>query len=451
MAQKYYPQITRVGLSKLTSASLLGQKLTLTHMALGDGDNPVLDLDATGLTHEVHRAAINEVVLDENVANRVKLALVIPIDVGGFTITELGVFDSDGDLIAISRFPKTYKPGLNEGSGREIRVQMKLQLSNSDLIEITVDQSLVLATKQDLSDHLTDPQAHQRATEERYGFTRYATVQEHRAASSTDRVCHPLGVWEMIKAVMSSAYTSTSFLTIATSNAVSSVYFKLAEHIGADDPHGTVPKVKALLSSSVTSASTTTFATPKAVKVVNDSLNTHKNSTAVHIPSGGSTGEVLIKQANGGIAWGSVAARLNDAFLHGGCIWFDGAVNVDGRPIDAKSGQPDLNYGVCDGRTYQAPDGRQVATINARDRFIVVAGGTYGKGEKGGASNVTLNTSQIPSHSHRYSLGTRSDGNSYNGWANGPMISHFDSGLTGGSQAHENRPPYVGLFLIKRL
>ncbi|WP_290922031.1 phage tail protein [Halodesulfovibrio sp.] len=161
MAQKYYPQITRVGLSKLASASLLGQKLTLTHMALGDGENPVLDLDATALTHEVHRAAINEVVLDENVANRVNIALVIPVDVGGFTITELGIFDSDGDLIAISRFPKTYKPGLNEGSGREIRVQMKLQLSNSELIEITVDQSLVLATKQDLSDHIKDPTPHE--------------------------------------------------------------------------------------------------------------------------------------------------------------------------------------------------------------------------------------------------------------------------------------------------
>ncbi|SIO25740.1 phage tail protein [Halodesulfovibrio marinisediminis] len=201
MPQKYYPQITQVGLEKLTKASLMGKKLTLSHMAVGDGSNPVIDIAATKLKHEVYRAAIDEVSLDKKVANRVQVTLVIPVEVGGFNITELGVFDSDGDLIAISRFPATYKPGLNEGSGREIRVQMTLQLSNANVINIQIDRTVAIATKQDVHDHNNDPDAHPR-------------IQQH----IKDR----------------------------------------------NDPHGT-------------------------------------------IPDGGKTGQVLIKQADGGIAWGTVA------------------------------------------------------------------------------------------------------------------------------------------------
>lgn len=142
--------------------------------------------------------------------------------------------------------------------------------------------------------------------------------------------------------------------------------------------------------------------------------------------------------------------------IHGGCIWFDGAVNAEGRPIDVKTGQPDLNYGVCDGRTYTAPDGRRVGTINARDRFIVVAGGKYGRGTIGGAESVTTAASQMPAHNHTFGLNTSNvhdgEGRIVSGSANvGQSINGTTMNIAGGSQAHENRPPYIGLFLIKRL
>ena len=74
----------------------------------------------------------------------------------------------------------------------------------------------------------------------------------------------------------------------------------------------------------------------------------------------------------------------------------------------------------------------------------------------GGASTVTLQTTQIPSHSHRitgglfwkaYSSADRVD-NSIATMTSATSGSHFynantDSGGTGGGQAHENMPPYI--------
>ncbi|WP_290922037.1 phage tail protein [Halodesulfovibrio sp.] len=147
MSQKYYPKLTHVGLAKLTNAVLLNKQVSLTHMAVGDGSGSSINLDAKQLEHEVYRAQINEIRLDESSENTVLAVLVIPVQIGGFHITELGLFDSDGDLIAVGLFPATYKPALDEGTGREIRVQMKLQLQNPDAVTLSVDPSAVMATR----------------------------------------------------------------------------------------------------------------------------------------------------------------------------------------------------------------------------------------------------------------------------------------------------------------
>lgn len=151
MSQKYYPKLTHVGLAKLTNAALLNKQVSLTHMAVGDGSGSSINLDAKQLEHEVYRAQINEIRLDEGAENTVLAVLVIPVQIGGFHITELGLFDSDGDLVAVGLFPATYKPTLDEGTGREIRVQMKLQLQNPDVVTLSVDASVVLATLEDVA------------------------------------------------------------------------------------------------------------------------------------------------------------------------------------------------------------------------------------------------------------------------------------------------------------
>ena len=48
----------------------------------------------------------------------------IPPEVGGFWMREMGLFDADGTLIAIANMAESYKPELAEGSGRGQTVRM---------------------------------------------------------------------------------------------------------------------------------------------------------------------------------------------------------------------------------------------------------------------------------------------------------------------------------------
>lgn len=73
---------------------------------------------------------------------------VIPAEVGGKWIREIALYDADGDMIAIANCPPTFKPLLNQGSGRTQVVRMNLLVSSSSSVELKIDPSVVLATRE---------------------------------------------------------------------------------------------------------------------------------------------------------------------------------------------------------------------------------------------------------------------------------------------------------------
>ena len=106
-------------------------------------------------------------------------------------------------------------------------------------------------------------------------------------------------------------------------------------------------------------------------------------------------------------------------------------------------------------------------TPNLLDRFIVGAGSGYGVGATGGANSIALTESEIPSHRHAFPGDDQlSFGNGVGGWSEA-AVGYFNydatsrnsggqgtmwlTGFTGGSQAHENRPPYYALAFIMRV
>lgn len=133
---------------------------------------------------------------------------------------------------------------------------------------------------------------------------------------------------------------------------------------------------------------------------------------------------------------------------------------------------------LCDGSN---------GTPDLRNRFVVGAGSSYALGNTGGANTVTLNTNQIPSHAHSRgtmnitgSMATIAETWNVSGSASGAFVKYrgyygqctpastdgsnsgavnFDAsrswtGVTsyvGGSQAHENRPPYYALYYIMKV
>ncbi|HAN8394527.1 TPA: phage tail protein [Escherichia coli] len=162
MATKYYAVLTNVGAEKLANATALGAQVEITQMAVGDGNGalPTPNPAQTALVHELRRAPLNSLSIDPNNTNQIIAEQVIPEDVGGWWIREIGLFDKDGDMIAVANCAETYKPQLQEGSGRVQVVRMILIVSSTAAVTLKIDPSVVLATRQYVDDQIIQVKAY---------------------------------------------------------------------------------------------------------------------------------------------------------------------------------------------------------------------------------------------------------------------------------------------------
>lgn len=149
MSARYFALLTNIGAAKLANATALGSRLNITKMAVGDGGGtlPTPNPAQTALINETRRAALNAVSLDEKNPSQIIAEQVIPENEGGWWIREIGLFDDDDNLIAIANCPETYKPQLQEGSGRVQTVRMILIVSSTEAVTLKIDPAVVLATR----------------------------------------------------------------------------------------------------------------------------------------------------------------------------------------------------------------------------------------------------------------------------------------------------------------
>ncbi|CDH32049.1 phage tail protein [Xenorhabdus bovienii] len=175
MSTKYFALLTQLGADKLANAAALGTKIEITHMAVGDGGGslPTPDTKQTKLINEKRRAAINTLSIDPKNTNQIISEQVIPESEGGWWIREIGLFDKDGILIAVGNCAESYKPQLQEGSGRTQTIRMILIVSSTESVTLKVDPSVVLATREYVDDSIqkhSNSRNHPDATLKEKGF-----------------------------------------------------------------------------------------------------------------------------------------------------------------------------------------------------------------------------------------------------------------------------------------
>ncbi|ELW5200327.1 phage tail protein [Salmonella enterica] len=188
---KFKTVITNYGKQRLIAAmSPGGTKITLAWMAVGDGGgNPTPpDAASTALVNEVWRAAVNSVTVDKKHPNTIIADLIIPAKEGGFWIREAGIYDELNKLVAICNLPASEKPLLEEGSGRDQTVRMTLVVSDTSIVNITIDSTTIIATNDYVNSKLKEHEEsrnHPDATLEDKGFVRLsnATDSEEEAAT----------------------------------------------------------------------------------------------------------------------------------------------------------------------------------------------------------------------------------------------------------------------------
>jgi hypothetical protein len=149
MPQTFGTLLTTTGKAKVAAALAGGVPLSITEMALGDGGGaavvPVENRAA--LVNEVNRGPINTLTVDPINANWLVAERIVPPEVGGWVVREIGLFDAAGDLIAYGNFAESYKPTLPEGSGKELAISIQFEVANASAVTLQIDPSVVLATR----------------------------------------------------------------------------------------------------------------------------------------------------------------------------------------------------------------------------------------------------------------------------------------------------------------
>ncbi|UVM63290.1 phage tail protein [Pseudomonas sp. B21-010] len=147
---QFFAILTAIGKAKQANADALGVPWTFAQMGVGDANDtePMPNEQQTQLINERRRAPLNQLKVDPANPNIIIAEQVIPENVGGWWIREVGLYDVAGDLVAVANCAPSFKPLLTQGSGRTQVVRMNLIVSNTANVELKIDPSVVLATRQ---------------------------------------------------------------------------------------------------------------------------------------------------------------------------------------------------------------------------------------------------------------------------------------------------------------
>lgn len=325
MASEFFTILTTTGKSKIASALADQKQIRLQTMVVGDGNGHYVEPteSQTKVVHEVWRGQLNTLKIAPDNPAWVIAEAIIPEQVGGWYVREVGLLDADGTLVAIGKFPETYKPLLPAGASKQIVIRAVMEVTNADVVTLLIDPSVVMATREYVDDALKTHQQsrnHPDATLTQKGFTQLsnATNSDDETKAATPKAvktAYDLAnskaatshnhAWNQITGIPDGTLTqkgvvklnnttnSTSTTEAATPSAVKAVYDLAngkasASHAHAWEQITNIPdatlgkKGIVQLSSTVPSTSTTEAATPYSVKIAYDLANTKAPASHTH-------------------------------------------------------------------------------------------------------------------------------------------------------------------------
>lgn len=153
MMQQYSALLTEAGKNRVASAAITGQTVGFHYMGVGDGIRDASSPEGAGdaLISERYRAPLNRVVIADQSANVIRTEMIILPQVGGFWLREAALYDDEGVCLAVASLPPSYKPQLEEGSGRLQSVNLWIAVSNTESVELKTDPSVILATVEEVT------------------------------------------------------------------------------------------------------------------------------------------------------------------------------------------------------------------------------------------------------------------------------------------------------------
>jgi len=223
--------LTKAGLEARANAEATGVKAKATHMAVGDGNGNVPEFteNAPGLVNEVWRGDLQEIkLLSDNLT--VEFTGHIPLNVGGWYVREVAIY-ADETLLAVGPHPPMWNPPPEDTANKlEAVISAATKIQNArGVIELTIDPTKVLASRelvtQLLADHDADEEAHSALLD----------LLTQNLGNHSNSKSNPHGVTKAqvglgnLPNAKSDAVDSDSSTQLATSNAVKIAYDKAVE------------------------------------------------------------------------------------------------------------------------------------------------------------------------------------------------------------------------------
>ncbi|KAB2788128.1 DUF2793 domain-containing protein [Brucella anthropi] len=144
MAQNSFALMTNLGRAKEAAALANGTAIVITHIAIGDGTT-VPSGGETELYNEIARKSISGHGTVAGASNVAYFDIFLTAAEGPYTIREAGLYDDDGDLIAIARYdPPINKPVPASGQTVEGTVRLEVAFSNIANVTIVVDPAFTV-------------------------------------------------------------------------------------------------------------------------------------------------------------------------------------------------------------------------------------------------------------------------------------------------------------------
>ncbi|WP_040631499.1 phage tail-collar fiber domain-containing protein, partial [Faucicola boevrei] len=149
--------LTELGKQKLASLATKGQgnPLTITEFVVGAGINVDFSkrLGRQTLVAKKYQTTVQDVV--QLSPNQYEIACIVPHDVGGFAIREIGLIADDGTLMWVGSLPEVQKPTTDSLSVVDYRINCIVSIDDAN-VTLSVDGNVVTATKKWVLDTVGD-------------------------------------------------------------------------------------------------------------------------------------------------------------------------------------------------------------------------------------------------------------------------------------------------------
>ncbi len=154
---RYGTVVTATGAAKIAAGILSGEKINITHAAVGDGGGAYYMPTAaqTALLRECWRGEIASAAINAENENMIDVKFIVPAEVGGFTVREAALIDADGDVIAICNTPDAEKVAVTAGVSFPLTMMIHIIVTDASAVNVTVNPSLDVVSREYLDQRLS--------------------------------------------------------------------------------------------------------------------------------------------------------------------------------------------------------------------------------------------------------------------------------------------------------